>query len=65
LDFITLGDSYDEAMGWTIGVPFPAGPGNFSLRHLVQTVSGVHPALYPMGIGDKATGAWRWPLISI
>jgi len=32
--------------------------------------SGAHPASYPMGIrgsfpGDKAAGAWNWPLTSI
>jgi hypothetical protein len=31
-----------------IGVRFPAGDGNFSLRHHVQTVSGSHPASYQM-----------------
>jgi hypothetical protein len=43
-------------------VRFPAGAGNFSLHHRVQTESGAHPASYPMGIGvsfprDKAAGA--------
>jgi hypothetical protein len=42
-------------------VRFPAGAGNFSLRHRVQNGSGAHPASYPMGIGgafpeDKAAG---------
>jgi hypothetical protein len=41
---------------------FPAGGGNFSLHHRVQTCSGVHPASYPMGTkgsfpGGKAAGA--------
>jgi hypothetical protein len=36
-----------------IGVRFPAGAGNFSLRHRVQTGSGVQPASYPMGIGGS------------
>jgi hypothetical protein len=43
-------------------VRFPAGTGNFSLHHRVQTGSGAHPASYPMGKrgsfpGDKAAGA--------
>jgi hypothetical protein len=28
---------------------FPAGAGNFSLRHRVQNGSAAHPASYPMG----------------
>jgi hypothetical protein len=51
-------------------VGVPAGAGNFSLRHRVQNASGAHPASYPMGTGgsfsgDKAAGAWSWPLIFI
>jgi hypothetical protein len=47
--------------GWS-GVRDPAGAGNFSLHHRVQTVSGAHPASYPMGTRDyfpwdKAAGA--------
>jgi hypothetical protein len=43
-------------------VRFPAGPGNFSFRHHVQTGSAAHPASYPTGIrgsfpGGKADGA--------
>jgi len=50
---------------WTIWVRFPAGAGNFSLLHRVQTGSGAHP----MGIGGslpegKAARAWSWPLTS-
>jgi len=42
-----------------------SGPGNFSLRHRVQTVSGAHPASYPINTkgsfpGGKTTGAWSW-----
>jgi len=37
------------ATGWTIGVRFPTGAGNFFLRHRVHTGSGAHPAYYPMG----------------
>jgi hypothetical protein len=49
-----------------IGVQFPAGDENFSLRYHVQTCSGAHPASSPMGTrgsfpGGKAAGAWRWP----
>jgi hypothetical protein len=40
-----------------IGVRFPAGAGNFSLRHRVQTGSGDHPASYPMGTGDSFRGS--------
>jgi hypothetical protein len=52
------------------GVRFPAGAGNFSLNHCVQTSSGAHPASYPMGIrdyfpGGKVAGAWSWPLTSV
>jgi hypothetical protein len=51
-------------------VRFPARAGNFSLHHRVQNGSGAHPASYPMGtggsfLGDKAAGAWSWPLTSI
>jgi len=38
------------------GVRFPAGAGNFSLRHRVQNGTGSHPASYPMGIGDSFPG---------
>jgi hypothetical protein len=31
------------------GVRVPAGAGNFSLHHRIQTGSGAHPASYPMG----------------
>jgi hypothetical protein len=34
-----------------IEVRVGAGAGNFSLHHRVQTVSGAHPASYPMGNG--------------
>jgi hypothetical protein len=45
-----------------IGVQFPAGAGNFSLRRRVQTGSEAHPASYPMDTGGyfpggKAAGA--------
>jgi hypothetical protein len=43
---------------------------DFSVIHNVQNGSGNHPASYPMGTwgsvsGDKAAGAWSWPLTSI
>jgi hypothetical protein len=55
--------------GWP-GVRVPAGVGNFSLQHRVQTGSEAHPAPYPMGSrdsipGDKSAGAWSWLLTSI
>jgi hypothetical protein len=56
--------------GSTIWVRFPAGAGNFSLHRRVQNGSEAHPASYPMGTvdsfpGNKAAGAWSWPLTSI
>jgi hypothetical protein len=41
----------------------------FSLLHVVQTGSEVHPTSYPMGIGGsfpeiKAAGVWSWPFTS-
>jgi len=49
-------------MGWTIGVCFLAGAGNFSVLHCIQTGSGAHPATYQMGTRvsfprHKAAGA--------
>jgi hypothetical protein len=43
-------------------VRFPAGAGNFSLRHRVQNSSGAYTASYPTGTrgsfpGGKAAGA--------
>jgi hypothetical protein len=56
---IATGYGLDDRM---IGVRFPAGSGSFSFRRRVQTVSGAHPASYPMGTrssfpGGKAAGA--------
>jgi hypothetical protein len=34
----------------------PAGAGNFSLHHRVQTGSGAHPASYPMGTKGSFSG---------
>jgi hypothetical protein len=41
-----------------------------SLHHRVQNGSGAHPVSYAMGTrgcfpGDKAAGAWSWPVSSI
>jgi hypothetical protein len=52
--------SRDSSVGIALGyglddrgsrVRFPAGDGNFSLHHRVQTSSGAHPASYPVGTG--------------
>jgi len=48
----------------------PGEAGNFSPHHRNQTGSGAHSASYPIGTrssfpGDKAAGAWSWPLTSI
>jgi len=63
------------ALGYELGdrgskVRFPAGAGNFSLRHCVQNGSGAHPASSLVGTrgsfpGSKAAEAWRWPLNAI
>jgi hypothetical protein len=39
-----------------IGVRFQEGAGNFSLRHLVQIVSGANPASCPMGTQGSFPG---------
>jgi hypothetical protein len=44
------------------GVQVPAGAGDFTLHHRLQTGSGAHPVSYPMGTrgsfcGGKAAGA--------
>jgi hypothetical protein len=43
---VALGFGLDERNS---RVRFPAGAGNFSLRHRVRNVSGALPASYPMG----------------
>jgi hypothetical protein len=48
------------ATGWTTRGSGSSSPGRvktFSLLHIVQTGSGVHPTSYKMGIRVKATGA--------
>jgi hypothetical protein len=42
-----------------IRVRFPAGAGNFSLRHRVQTGSGAHSASYAVGTGALSLGVKR------
>jgi hypothetical protein len=44
--------------GWP-GVRFPAGAGNVSLQHRVQTGSGVHPAPYSIGTRCSFLGVKR------
>jgi hypothetical protein len=44
---------------WMIGVRFPAGTGNFSLRHRVQIGPGAHPASYPRGYWGSFLGVKR------
>jgi hypothetical protein len=56
---IALGYGLDDRSS---RVRFPAGAGNFSLHHRVQTGSGAHPASYPIGTRGpfprgKAAGA--------
>jgi hypothetical protein len=67
---LSFGKSLDSSVGivtgyglddWMIRVRFPAGAGNFSLRHHVQTGSGAHIASYLVGnagsfLGSKAAG---------
>jgi len=50
-------------------VRFPAGAGNFSSHHRIQTGFGTHLASYSMDTrgcfpGSKAAGEWSWPLTS-
>jgi len=57
-------------MGFMNRVRFPAGAGNSSLQHHVQTGSGAHTASFLMGAGGSFSGceavrAWSWPLTSI
>jgi len=70
-DFVTV-DSISIVTTLRAGRPgFDSQHGrDFSLLHHANTSSEVHPASYPMGIGccfpgNKAAGAWSWPLTSI
>jgi hypothetical protein len=51
---IVNGYGLDDRM---IGVQFPAGDGNFCLRHYVHTGSGAHPASYPMATRGSFSGS--------
>jgi hypothetical protein len=60
-----MSKSRDSSVGIALGyglddrgsrVRFPAGAGNSSLHHRVQTGSGAHPASYPMGTGGSFPG---------
>jgi hypothetical protein len=53
---IAIGYGLDDRM---MRVRFPAGAGNFSLQHHVQTGSGTHTASYPMGAGAVSLGVRR------
>jgi len=58
-----IAQSYSSGLRAGSGVQVPAGIGNYSLHHRVQTGSGPHPAFYSMGTGgsypgDKATETW-------
>jgi hypothetical protein len=58
---MSRGSSVGTATGYgledgMIGVQFPAGAGNFSLHHLVQTCSGAHRVSYPMVTGGSFRG---------
>jgi hypothetical protein len=77
--YIKNAKSHDSSVGVALGyglddrgsrVQLPAGAKTFSLHHRIQNGSWSHPASYPMGTrsyypGDKAAGAWNWPLTSI
>jgi hypothetical protein len=53
---IALGYGLDDR-GSRVG--FPAGAGNFSLRHRVQTASGAHPASCQLRTGGLSLGVNR------
>jgi hypothetical protein len=61
--------SRDSSVGTALGygledlgsrVRFPAGAGNLFLHHRVQTSSGAHKAIYPMGTRALSLGV-KWP----
>jgi hypothetical protein len=60
---VSRDSSVGIAIGYWLGSEFESWRGQeFSLSHIVQTNSGVHPTTYPMGTGgsfslDKAAGA--------
>jgi hypothetical protein len=45
-----------KSESYVIGVPFPAGAGNFSLCHHIQTSSGAYPASYSTSTGGSSPG---------
>jgi hypothetical protein len=45
-----------RATGWMVRVPVPAGAGNFSLHHRVQSGPEAHPASYIMGTRGSFNG---------
>jgi hypothetical protein len=47
------------------GVRILAGAGDFPLLQNVQTGSGAHPWIPGFFCGEKAAGAWSWPLPDI
>jgi hypothetical protein len=53
--FLVLKIRKQELRQWS-GVRVPAGAGDFSFHHRVQTGSGAHPASYPMGTGASFRG---------
>jgi hypothetical protein len=71
--YIHYGRSWDSEVGMAtvygldsrgFGVRFPAEARDFSLLHSFQTISGAHPASYPVAgcfPGYRAPGAWGWP----
>jgi hypothetical protein len=47
-------------MGWTIGIRSPTGAEDFYSSPCVQTVSGAHPASYPVGTGGPFPRGKAW-----
>jgi hypothetical protein len=53
----------DQATEWTIRIStLDKDKRVFFLLLIVQTDSGAHQAYYSMHTGDRAAGAWSWPL---
>jgi hypothetical protein len=50
-------------MGWMIQVGIPAGAGDVSLLHIIQTSRGAHPASYPVHTGNICQGQSGWDVI--
>jgi hypothetical protein len=47
--FACISAGIARVMGWMAGVKFAGGARDFALLLSVQTLSGAHPASYPMG----------------